>query len=117
IRESAAAVLPGLGGGNPDRVIAELGRAFRVHPDAFLAYTQGVLAANAGRMAEAERAFLAAADATSLVPVQRGALYAAVFCQWELADRDPGARRELLGRAVQTARRLIDRGRLNPNQA
>jgi tetratricopeptide (TPR) repeat protein len=111
------AVLAAALGGDSGPVIAELERAFRVHPDAFFAFVHGVLAANARRMEEAERAFLAAADATSLVPIKRGALFGAVFCQWELADQDPAARREQLARAVQTSRRLIASGRLTPVQA
>jgi len=112
-----AALLSPAFGGDPGPAMAELDRAFQTHPDAFFAFTRGALAAEAGRLAEAEQAFLAAADATSLVPVQSGALYGAVYCQWELADRNPAARPELLSRAVQTARRLISRGRLNPGQA
>jgi tetratricopeptide (TPR) repeat protein len=112
------AVFPALlWGGDPGPAIAELERAFRVHPDALIAFAHGVLAANAHRLAEAERAFLAAADATSLLPVQRGALAAALFCQWELADQETAARGERLGQAVQTAHRLIARGRLSPTQA
>src|SRR5262245_55750414 len=66
------AVLPAFLGGDPGPALAELEQSFRVHPDALLAFTRGVLAARANRMAEAERAFLAAADATSLLPVRGG---------------------------------------------
>jgi serine/threonine protein kinase/Flp pilus assembly protein TadD len=117
VLREAAATMPGVLLGDRGRAIAALERAFQVHPDAFLAYMQGSLAAMDRRMADADRAFLAAANGTSLIPVERGALYCAVFCEWELADQDPPARRERLARAVQTAHRLIARGRLNPDHA
>ncbi|HEY1380228.1 MAG TPA: protein kinase, partial [Gemmataceae bacterium] len=110
-------VLPAAVFGGRDRVIDELDRAYHVHPDAFLAFTHGVLAFDAGRLPEAERAFLDAAGGLSIIPVPRVALAAALFCQWERADREPAARDKLMGRAVLTARRLVDLGHLRPWQA
>jgi hypothetical protein len=99
------AVLPLAWIGGPGRAIEELERSFQVHPDAFFAFTRGLLALDdAKRLPEAERAFRDAVEATSLIPVRRVALVALVSCQWDLAVQEPAHRREWLGRAVQNAR-------------
>jgi tetratricopeptide (TPR) repeat protein len=103
--------------GNPGRALVELERAYQIHPDAFLAFARGMLAADAGRWPEAERAFLDAAAGSSLIPVRRIALFAAVRCQWERAESEPMARTELMGRAVKNARKLLELGRLPPWQS
>jgi tetratricopeptide (TPR) repeat protein len=114
-RPVAAFTLAFLGAG--DRAIDDLTRAYHVHPDAFLAFARGLIAFNADRLADAERAFLDATEGSSLIPVRRIARFAVVFCQWERAGREPAARRELIGKAVQNARKLLDLGRLPPWQA
>src|SRR5205085_1089534 len=103
--------------GGRDRAIDDLKRAYHVHPDAFLAFARGLIAFDADRLADAERAFLDAAEGSSLIPVRRIARFAALFCQWQRAGKEPAARRELIGRAVQNARKLLDLGRLPPWQA
>jgi tetratricopeptide (TPR) repeat protein len=97
--------------------LRDLERAYEVHPDAFLAFARGVVAADSNHFAEAERAFLQAADSYSMVPVQRISLFAAVKCELERAVRDPATRGETIAAAMRNARKLLERGPLPPWQA
>jgi serine/threonine protein kinase/predicted Zn-dependent protease len=113
----AVAALPFALFGRQDRAIASLEQAYRVHPDALLAFMRGVVAFDDKTMAVAEQAFLEAVDGSSIVPIQRIALFAAIACENDLAEREPTMRREMTDRAIQNARKLLAFGPLPPWQA
>src|SRR5439155_9465191 len=93
-----AAVLPRAWlAGNYARVIDELERTLKVHPDGLLAYARGMFLTESGRMADAEVAFLTAAETPSFIPVRRAALFAAIVSAWERAEQEPAVAAKAMG--------------------
>jgi tetratricopeptide (TPR) repeat protein len=103
--------------GSSARAVEALDKAFQVHPDALLAFARGILVLDTEKFPEAERAFLDAAGAFSLIPLRRVSLFAAVHCEWERASREPASRNELMARALQNTRTLLELGPPSPFQA
>ncbi|HVK19467.1 MAG TPA: hypothetical protein VM533_21210, partial [Fimbriiglobus sp.] len=66
--------------------IEDLRQATEAHPDGLLFYSLGIAQANKKRFPEAERAFRRAAESFSIVPIRRAALFALMYCRWELFD-------------------------------
>src|SRR5262249_33799834 len=91
--------------------------ATEVYPEGLLFYILGVQLANAGRLADAEQAFLKAAEGPSFVPVRRVALYGAVFCEWQLAGSGSGDDGMLRGQAPESARKPGSPGGLQVHEA
>jgi serine/threonine protein kinase/tetratricopeptide (TPR) repeat protein len=65
-----------------------LSEALRIHPDGLLYLAQGQMLGLQDRWAEAEIAFLAAAQTPSIVAVRRPALFAAMEAAWVLAHQE-----------------------------
>jgi hypothetical protein len=108
-----------------------LRQATEAHPDGLLFYALGIAQANKGRLPEAEQAFRRAAESFSIVPVRRAALWALMYCRWELFDREAkpvasvvastaasSARAVGLKRqALESIRGLLRYGELRPDEA
>jgi tetratricopeptide (TPR) repeat protein len=101
-----------------DRAIEELSRAVRIHPEGTVWVLYGQLLMFKGRLEEAEEAFLRGAEAPSMVPVRRAALYNAAVCAAirggiNGSDRDVA----VLDRALRHIRALLALGDVRPDQA
>jgi tetratricopeptide (TPR) repeat protein len=105
-------------GGSPDQLSRGLAEAVRVHPEGILFHVQGMMLAKLERWRESEAAFLKAYDTPSIFPVRRAALYFAVAVERiQARDAEPGMQQELLQRALQNARKLVELGPLYPSHA
>jgi tetratricopeptide (TPR) repeat protein len=113
LRQAAAL----LTGGGPTLSLG-LGRVVQVHPEGSFAYCHGMTLVAEKRWAEAEKAFLQAAETPAVFPVRRGALFLAVLCEWFLAEEPaPAGRPEAWERALANTRRLLSYGDPPPFQA
>jgi tetratricopeptide (TPR) repeat protein len=105
-------------GNASDQALDALARAAENQPDAVLYLLQGMLLGTRGRDAAAEEAFTRAAEAPSLVPVRRPALYFAVIFEGDLAKKGPEAERpEMRRRVLANTRQLLALGGISPSQA
>jgi tetratricopeptide (TPR) repeat protein len=109
------ALLPRFFLGDYGPIIEASSQAVHVHPDGFLYYWLGLLLAENARWTEAEAAFLAATEKSSLIPVRRQALIGAVFAEYMLFDE--ASPPELQARIVKNLRQLEPLGRFGPAEA
>jgi tetratricopeptide (TPR) repeat protein len=95
-----------------------LARAAKAHPEGLFHYWRGTLLLVGDRWAEAEKAFLAAAEAPSFARVRGPALFLATACAWKLAH-EPGStrRQELRAKALAHTRTLVTLGNVRPDEA
>jgi hypothetical protein len=99
--------------GDMEGLAERLRRIAEVHPDGLLFVTRGYLLECKGTpqgWVEAEQAFLQGAEAPSIVPLRRAALFGAAACQFALArDGPPEKRAERCRRAAQGLRKVRTR--------
>jgi hypothetical protein len=105
-------------GGDAGPAIKELSRALGAHPEGTVYVLYGQLLMGEKRWAEAEEAFLTAAETPSIVPMRRTALYHAALCaaihgRINRRDWDP----VVLARALRHTRALLALGDVRPDQA
>jgi hypothetical protein len=100
--------------GDVEGLAERLGRVAAVHPDGLLFVARGYLLGRKGTpqaWAEAEQAFLQGAEAPSIVPHRRAALFGAAGCQCALArDGPPEKRAERRRRAAQGLHEVVALG-------
>jgi|SRR5579884_284842 len=100
--------------GDLERLAERLGRLAQVHPDSLLLVARGYLLECKGTpqgWAEAEQAFLQGAEAPSIVPLRRAALFGAAACQFALARDGPAEQRvERRRQAAQGLHRVVALG-------
>jgi tetratricopeptide (TPR) repeat protein len=95
----------------------EYAEPLRAHPDGWLFMAYGIALAANDRWAEAETAFLTAANTPAMVPVRRQALLWACFSEWLLARRVSAKEAAALkARALQNTRRLAGLGQVSPSE-
>jgi serine/threonine-protein kinase len=105
-----------LGAGAAD-VIRELSRAVRIHPEGLLYYALGLALVDKGRWAEAEVAFVAAAENPSFLRVRGPALHAAAATEWILGRDKAAPNPAMMARALENTRKLVALGGVSPLQA
>jgi serine/threonine protein kinase/tetratricopeptide (TPR) repeat protein len=113
--ELLTAFLVGL---NVDRAIDKLGHIAEIHPDGLVYITRGILLARQGTQEswmKAEKDFLQASEAPSVVLIRRLALRLAAHAEHELA-RSYGLP-EKRSQAAQNLREIMRSGRLRPGSA
>jgi tetratricopeptide (TPR) repeat protein len=88
-----------------DLLLVELDQMIRAHPEGTFIYFKGVMLLGQQRYEEAEAAFLLALRTPSFIPLKRGTLLAAIFCEGMLLRQKPEDR-EVRKRAVENIQSL-----------
>src|SRR5689334_8297242 len=102
--------------------MALLEQIIAIHPDAILFLLLGVVEFQDERLPEherytrAEKAFLKAAEARSLVPVRHSAEFCVMATRWMSADVPP-KNQAMLDKAAEVMRRFVDSGTVRPYMA